>query len=422
MHKLKGQMNDFNDEQNDNIEKIKYNLSKIDNLLDNVNTSQLVEVKMYANPPEKLKNAFGAVMVLLDQREDWATVCGALTDARAFLNSVKDYNPQKMSKFTHKKLGKYLENPENSSQSIRSASMVAGNMMQWVELICTMFKPKCDIEDIEGEKQYVNDQISNLIQQLRTIGAPTVKLTTAHTTYTAKYGPIFDYSGNVIISPPEVREDPFQANSARKLSAARRRTTVDKIKFDPPTLASTVAPGRPSGGSGTGRASDVMLNLNQQLSAESPSYLEKREYTNLVGGDAVDVRGENDNAAFNPRNSTKQVVNFASPTRNFKKKTVTSTVEYVAPVIQRVQSPAPIYSPRPLDSRYQKRRDNRGQSNTDLFGDFFGFGENPAGCMAKDGEAIDVKKEKEKYMNLIEQEAKRYNIQTMYTDLNHKTE
>lgn len=115
----------------------------------------------------------------------------------------------------------------------------------------------------------------------------------------------------------------------------------------------------------------------------------------MVGGDAVNVRGENDDAAFNPRNSTKQVVNFASPTRNFKKKTVTQTVEYTAPVIQRIVSPPPVYSPRPLDSRYQKRRDNRGQSNTDLFGDFFGFGENPAGCMAKDGPVIDVKKEKE---------------------------
>ena len=42
--------------------------------------------------------------------------------------------------------------------------------------------------------------------------------------------------------------------------------------------------------------------------------------------------------------------------------------------------------------------------------------------MAKDGPAIDIKKEKEKYMNLLEHEAKSYNIQNMYTDLNGKTE
>lgn len=42
--------------------------------------------------------------------------------------------------------------------------------------------------------------------------------------------------------------------------------------------------------------------------------------------------------------------------------------------------------------------------------------------MAKDGPSIDIKKEKEKYLSLLELEAKRYNIQSMYTDLNNKTE
>jgi hypothetical protein len=42
--------------------------------------------------------------------------------------------------------------------------------------------------------------------------------------------------------------------------------------------------------------------------------------------------------------------------------------------------------------------------------------------MAKDGPAVDIKKEKDKYLSLLELEAKRYNIQSMYTDLNHKTE
>ena len=69
-----------------------------------------------------------------------------------------------------------------------------------------------------------------------------------------------------------------------------------------------------------------------------------------------------------------------------------------------------------------KKRSARNRNKGDLFGDFFGFGDNPEGCMAKDGPAVDVKKEKEKYLSLLELEAKRYNIQSMYTDLNQKTE
>lgn len=42
--------------------------------------------------------------------------------------------------------------------------------------------------------------------------------------------------------------------------------------------------------------------------------------------------------------------------------------------------------------------------------------------MAKDGDPVDIKKEKEKFIQLLELEAKRYNINSMYTDLNTKTE
>ena len=68
------------------------------------------------------------------------------------------------------------------------------------------------------------------------------------------------------------------------------------------------------------------------------------------------------------------------------------------------------------------KRSARDRAKNDIFGDFFGFGDNPEGCMAKDGPSVDVKKEKEKYISLLELEAKRYNIQGMYTDLNNKTE
>jgi len=50
----------------------------------------------------------------------------------------------------------------------------------------------------------------------------------------------------------------------------------------------------------------------------------------------------------------------------------------------------------------------------DVFGDFFGFGPNPPGCMSKGSEPIDIKREKEKFLALLSQEAKRYDIQKMH--------
>jgi hypothetical protein len=40
--------------------------------------------------------------------------------------------------------------------------------------------------------------------------------------------------------------------------------------------------------------------------------------------------------------------------------------------------------------------------------------------MAKGNPNVDVKKEKDKFMNLLTQEAKRYDIQSMHNDLNNK--
>jgi len=42
--------------------------------------------------------------------------------------------------------------------------------------------------------------------------------------------------------------------------------------------------------------------------------------------------------------------------------------------------------------------------------------------MAKGTEPVDIKKEKEKFISLIEQESKRYNIQGMFSELNNKTD
>lgn len=53
----------------------------------------------------------------------------------------------------------------------------------------------------------------------------------------------------------------------------------------------------------------------------------------------------------------------------------------------------------------------------DVFGDFFGFGPNPPGCMSKGSEPIDIKKEKERFLALLTQEAKRYDIQKMHEEL-----
>ena len=75
----------------------------------------------------------------------------------------------------------------------------------------------------------------------------------------------------------------------------------------------------------------------------------------------------------------------------------------------------------PGSSKVLNRRMSKAKKINDVFGDFFGFGPNPLGSMAKGNPNVDVKKEKEKFMSLLTAESKRYDIQGMHTDLNNKT-
>lgn len=71
---------------------------------------------------------------------------------------------------------------------------------------------------------------------------------------------------------------------------------------------------------------------------------------------------------------------------------------------------------------YGMRKLKKPPQEHDIFGDFFGFGPNPPGCMSKGTDVIDLKKEKEKFLGLLGLEAKRYDVQGMHVDLNGKME
>ena len=66
------------------------------------------------------------------------------------------------------------------------------------------------------------------------------------------------------------------------------------------------------------------------------------------------------------------------------------------------------------NSKFEERRRKKDSKVSDVFGDFFGFGPNPPGCMSKNTEPIDIKKEKEKFLAMLVQEGKRYDVHSMH--------
>lgn len=73
-------------------------------------------------------------------------------------------------------------------------------------------------------------------------------------------------------------------------------------------------------------------------------------------------------------------------------------------------------------TRLAQRRDKKKAKASDVFGDFFGFGANPPGAMSKGTEPVDLKKEKERFMGLLQTETKRYDLDAMNRNLEMKTD
>jgi hypothetical protein len=88
-----------------------------------------------------------------------------------------------------------------------------------------------------------------------------------------------------------------------------------------------------------------------------------------------------------------------SPIKNVKNKVDTNLKrraagpEEIAAMIQN--------TPSPRQGRYAQRRTDKQSRASDIFGDFFGFGPNPPGCMSKGAAPIDIKAEKAKFIDLL---------------------
>ena len=105
---------------------------------------------------------------------------------------------------------------------------------------------------------------------------------------------------------------------------------------------------------------------------------------------------------------------MASPTRMAVKRKTVITESGSKRIIDKNEMERSPAAGSATKNRLDVRRAKKKAKAADVFGDFFGFGANPAGCMSKGTEPIDLKKEKERFLGLLTSETKRYDIEGMY--------
>jgi dynein heavy chain len=96
--------------------------------------SNLMQVKAYTKPPDKVEMVMQAVMILFGKATDWGTAKKVLGEAN-FLQEIKRYDKDHVSPATINKIKKYIDNPQFSKEAVKAVSAAAGALCVWVHAI-----------------------------------------------------------------------------------------------------------------------------------------------------------------------------------------------------------------------------------------------------------------------------------------------
>eukprot|EP01083_Nonionella_stella_P177342 623003_1 len=101
------------------------------NALNSLSKDAVTEVKSYAKPPPIVISVMCAVMILLRQEPTWASAKKQLSDA-SFLLKLKEYDKDSISQSLLKKIKKYTKSAEFTYENVKSKSIAAAAMCNWV--------------------------------------------------------------------------------------------------------------------------------------------------------------------------------------------------------------------------------------------------------------------------------------------------
>jgi len=100
-------------------------LQKAEGALKTLNKGDIGEMKNYATPPEDLVMVMDAVCTLLDKKTGWDQAKKEMANPNAFIETLQNFDKDKIPARLHKKLKKYTEDPKFDPVLIEKKS-VAG--------------------------------------------------------------------------------------------------------------------------------------------------------------------------------------------------------------------------------------------------------------------------------------------------------
>ena len=122
----------------EDLAKVEPTVEEAKKAVQGIKKSQLDEVRALANPPQKVRMAMEAVMLLLGYGKlDWAGVRKTIMDAKFIPNIVK-FDSESITPEIRSTIDKnYIANPDFTYEIVNHASKACGPLVKWVRAQCT---------------------------------------------------------------------------------------------------------------------------------------------------------------------------------------------------------------------------------------------------------------------------------------------
>ena len=88
------------------------------------------------NPPTAVNMVMQSIMLLLGEKQDWASIRSQLNDTNGFIDRLKNFDVMKYPESTFEKCRKnFLSKPEFDISEVRKKSVAASFMAMWVKAV-----------------------------------------------------------------------------------------------------------------------------------------------------------------------------------------------------------------------------------------------------------------------------------------------
>ena len=102
----------------------------------NLDKNSIVEIKSFPNPPKAVVMVMEAIMLLLGEKIDWASIKLVITETNTFLDRLKNFEVMKCPESVFTKVrNNYLSKPDFEAAEVRKKSVAASFMAMWVKAV-----------------------------------------------------------------------------------------------------------------------------------------------------------------------------------------------------------------------------------------------------------------------------------------------